>query len=273
MEDRERPDRDDRGPGTIIPGLSNGFLLLYAFGCFSLYLLLLGIFSSDSPGFFSIALPPLFAFILPVYLLFRAAKKGGFAGVLLLRPRVLPALLVGAMIMAAYFPLALVSSLADKIFPVSQEYLEYFVDFKPKGTLDFISKALALVLVVPLAEEMLFRGLVQQTFHYWMTSPQAVVLGAACFAVAHGTPWLMPPLFLLGLFFGYLYARTENLAYPIIAHGLYNLISLVHLDSLTDEDILQYEPSIDSIAAPIVGLLLFIVLLRAFERFGEPGDA
>jgi membrane protease YdiL (CAAX protease family) len=266
MSEHEPPEAGPEAPQHLLEGFHNGFVLLFALGCFFFYFLILGLFPSENPGFVSLALPPLVAIIAPIYLLFRMARRSLASGVLLSPPRTIPVLVVGGMMLAAYLPLGTVSSIVERIFPASPEYLDFFVAFKPAGTLDFMGKAVALTVIVPLAEEILFRGIVQHVFHYWMTPARAVVLGAACFAAAHLSPWLMPTVFLLGLLFGYLYAATENLTYPIAAHAVYNLTSLIHLHATPREEILAYRPEIENLLPPIVGTAVFVLLLRVFRR-------
>lgn len=83
---------------------------------------------------------------------------------------------------------------------------------------------LALALVAPLAEELLFRPVVQRTFSaYWR--PAGAVLGTAClFGLLHGSFVRFPETFLLGLFNGVVYAKSGNYWLCVLFHAAANLI-------------------------------------------------
>lgn len=102
---------------------------------------------------------------------------------------------------------------------------------------------LSAVLAAPLAEEFLFRGLLQNcligalTKRYENTDPAeqpepapdkyrwlGIVTTAVIFAVFHGDWQHWPALFVLGTFLGYTYERHGNLCIPILVHSLFNLL-------------------------------------------------
>jgi membrane protease YdiL (CAAX protease family) len=91
------------------------------------------------------------------------------------------------------------------------------------------------VLVAPVMEELVFRGLLLQGLRrHWPAAP-AVLTTALLFALFHANPWqFMGPL-LLGLFFGWLTVRSGSLWPAILAHALNNATALVtmHLLAVT----------------------------------------
>ena len=80
----------------------------------------------------------------------------------------------------------------------------------------------ALGLFVPLCEELLFRGL-----GFAAIDRYAVPITATAFAIAHGLPELLPPVFIAGLVLGELRRRTESLWPGVCAHSAVNLIGIV----------------------------------------------
>jgi len=85
------------------------------------------------------------------------------------------------------------------------------------------------VVIAPLAEEIVFRA---GMFRYLRTRcPDwlAYTLPAAIFALLHGNLVAFGPLFVLGVVFAIAYERTGRIAVPIIAHGLFNLNTVVLL--------------------------------------------
>jgi len=84
----------------------------------------------------------------------------------------------------------------------------------------------AVSLLAPIAEEMFFRGTIQNLFRYTLGSPWgATLLSAAIFAVVHDW-WSQPPIFFLGICLGYVYERTGNLWTCFFIHALFNTASM-----------------------------------------------
>ncbi|MBW8782852.1 MAG: CPBP family intramembrane metalloprotease [Verrucomicrobia bacterium] len=83
------------------------------------------------------------------------------------------------------------------------------------------------VAVAPLTEELIFRA---GLFRYLRTRvPRWIALPvpAALFAALHGNLVAFVPLFLLGVLFSLAYERTGRIAVTIVAHGLFNLHTLL----------------------------------------------
>ena len=81
-------------------------------------------------------------------------------------------------------------------------------------------------LIVPLAEEILFRGYVQEMLKRFMPTTTAVVVAAVLFGLAHDVEYAVPIGF-LGLLFGVLKERCGCLAVSVFAHALHNTITVV----------------------------------------------
>ncbi|MCC6489314.1 MAG: CPBP family intramembrane metalloprotease [Candidatus Hydrogenedentes bacterium] len=91
---------------------------------------------------------------------------------------------------------------------------------------------LGLVVLAPLFEEMLFRGLLftgaQQT---WMGAKGAVLLTALLFAIGHYQYGVIGAsyIFVQGLFLGAARHRSDTIKLPILMHALWNLLFLANL--------------------------------------------
>lgn len=81
---------------------------------------------------------------------------------------------------------------------------------------------LALVVMAPLTEELLFRGLILQGFVPRYGSVAAVLLSAFLFAAFHLNPYQFAPAMLTGVFLGWIFLRTGSLWPCITLHALYN---------------------------------------------------
>ncbi|HAK97629.1 MAG TPA: hypothetical protein DCM87_22215 [Planctomycetes bacterium] len=84
-----------------------------------------------------------------------------------------------------------------------------------------------MVLVAPLFEEFLFRGILFRGFRRSLSFPLAVLASAALFALCH-PPFAAPPVFVLGCAAAMSFERTRLLAAPICAHACYNAIVVVY---------------------------------------------
>src|SRR6266480_53374 len=79
------------------------------------------------------------------------------------------------------------------------------------------------ILVAPLTEEILFRGILYP-FVKQRGYPKAALLGSAIlFGALHLNLMTFVPLTFLGLILAWLYDSTDNLVAPIFAHSLFNL--------------------------------------------------
>jgi membrane protease YdiL (CAAX protease family) len=84
-----------------------------------------------------------------------------------------------------------------------------------------------LAVVVPIGEEVFFRGFVYGGLRArWGIWPAAVT-SALFFAVVHTQLVHGLPIFLLGVLFAVLYARTGSLLPPIVAHAANNVIAVL----------------------------------------------
>ena len=84
------------------------------------------------------------------------------------------------------------------------------------------------VVVAPVVEEMLFRGLFQTTIRSYLQRPwPAIVLTSVLFASIHQDMSHWPSLFVLALGLGYAYEKSGSLLRSIFMHALFNGISIV----------------------------------------------
>ncbi|MBX3356313.1 MAG: CPBP family intramembrane metalloprotease [Phycisphaeraceae bacterium] len=93
------------------------------------------------------------------------------------------------------------------------------------------------VVIAPVVEEVLYRGVLQQTLRRAGASARgAILITTTLFTIMHlgdgaidqESAWTaLPALFVLGLLFGVLYERSGRLAAPIAAHALFNLVNVL----------------------------------------------
>lgn len=85
--------------------------------------------------------------------------------------------------------------------------------------------ALAVVAGAPVAEELVFRGVIQSRLERAMPVWIAIVLQAVLFGFIHGTPVQIGYAFLMGLLFGYIRYRTGSILPTIAAHAAFNAMN------------------------------------------------
>jgi len=97
------------------------------------------------------------------------------------------------------------------------------------GPLFWLAVPLLLGVVVPLAEEILFRVVLHDALAAWLPAATATGLTALLFAALHGSLVQAPSLFLLGMVLQRLRTRAGSLWPPVALHMGVNLTALVLL--------------------------------------------
>ena len=94
---------------------------------------------------------------------------------------------------------------------------------------------LMIAIIPAFGEEFFFRGILQKLFGRWFRSTHAaVILASVLFSALHFQFYGFLPRFILGLIFGYVYAWTGNLWYPVAAHFVNNIIPVVAFYAMGD---------------------------------------
>ena len=90
------------------------------------------------------------------------------------------------------------------------------------GLGQLILSMLLVVILVPIAEEICFRGLSQNHFYKRFSFWAANCLQAGFFGLVHGVPIQVAYAFLIGLLIGWMYFKSGRLSIAIIAHMAFN---------------------------------------------------
>jgi len=161
-------------------------------------------------------------------------------------------------VVASFFPMP------DELARAMQELVHIH------SVTDAIVLFVAAVVMAGIAEEMLFRGVVQRTLeHYWEPA-LAIVVTAAIFAFAHLNPWMALQITFLGLIFGWIAWKSDSILPTILLHGLNNLFSLI-LFNMSEKSLAWYVHGdhvrpMWVILSLIIAVPLFIFLNRHFEK-------
>lgn len=170
---------------------------------------------------------------------------------------------------AALLPTSVLAGLSARIHPVDPQWIAFTLDHLPSSGLGIAVAAVTTVVAAPLAEELVFRGLIYRLARRtWGVWPAAVVSSLA-FGLIHGEPWFLFGLVALGLVLAYLYETTGSLLAPVIAHGLHNAVSLYLM--LRDPSQLAEDPALEPgdwvlLGVSVVILAILVALLRRRTR-------
>lgn len=126
------------------------------------------------------------------------------------------------------------------------------------------------VIVAPLVEEIIFRGLIYTRMKQGMSAIVAALLTSALFGVAHGQWVWMLYTFVFGLILIWVFERTKSLIANILLHFSYNLCAVLQM--LLPEDTPDWV-GIAIVAASVVlaavGVFLFLKVPKAQEPAEE----
>ncbi|MSQ40857.1 MAG: CPBP family intramembrane metalloprotease [Dehalococcoidia bacterium] len=81
----------------------------------------------------------------------------------------------------------------------------------------------------PLAEEIFFRGFLLRGLAPRLGGAGAAIVSSLIFAIAHLTPGVLAPIFILGLLLSWLYLKTRSIVPGLIAHSAQNALALLAL--------------------------------------------
>ena len=84
------------------------------------------------------------------------------------------------------------------------------------------------ILLIPICEEVIFRGLLQTVIRSYVKRPWlSIALASVIFTAAHYDPTHWPALFVLSMCIGYSYEKSGSILRPICIHALFNAVSII----------------------------------------------
>jgi membrane protease YdiL (CAAX protease family) len=249
--------------------VNNYFLLFFCISCVISSLFIQQLFMSVGQYRAGIGISSLFGIVLPVTLLLRKFP-GGFTGqIRLTKPRVLRLVLVAAATIATLFIIDQVYLLTQRFTPVPEDYTQQIRELKPANSWQLVITAIGLCVLVPISEEMVFRGMIQRIFSRNMGPVIGVLLAGAIFGAVHLSAHLLISITLFGWFLGFLFESTGNLAYSMVAHALFNGWALWQLVTGADIESGNLPFYLRDVWYVVAALVLLPFLVRKISEGGS----
>ena len=108
---------------------------------------------------------------------------------------------------------------------------------------EFLLVVVTVALIPAIAEEILFRGLIQHSVEATSGGLRAAIATGLIFGAYHLNPWNIVPLVALGTFFGYLVYRSQNVSIAISAHFFNNFVACAASYTNVRDDFIALAPS------------------------------
>ncbi|MFM1556427.1 MAG: CPBP family intramembrane glutamic endopeptidase [Limisphaerales bacterium] len=86
-------------------------------------------------------------------------------------------------------------------------------------------QVVSVVIMAPIAEELLFRGILYNTIKHTGYPLAGMIISAALFALVHGSLALMLPLFVMGFALAWVYEKSGSIIAPMVMHATFNAIN------------------------------------------------
>jgi membrane protease YdiL (CAAX protease family) len=162
-------------------------------------------------------------------LLLPAVALRSLAGLGLRAPRLRDVVWGGGGAIAMFFAAAAVGALQDAVLHVKTDevQVEYLRNAHGAALAGFVLIACA---AAPFTEELIFRGFVFNALRRYLPTAVAVLIAGIVFGAAHyqpGNAGAIAPLAAGGIVLALVYYRSGSLVASMIAHALFNLVTVV----------------------------------------------
>ena len=124
--------------------------------------------------------------------------------------------------------------ISDELDRIIQAFLpapDYILDLngllRPDTFIGFILLFIAVSIIAPLGEELIFRGFFQQVLEkHWKDVTRAILVTALFFAMIHMNPYWFFQIYILGVILGFLAWKTKSVIPSLILHSMNNTMAM-----------------------------------------------
>ena len=145
---------------------------------------------------------------------------------------------------------------------------------------EFLTVVLIVALVPAITEELLFRGLVQRNFEDAAGGPRGAIIAGVIFGAYHLNPFALIPLVALGVYFGFIVYRSNNITLAMSAHFFNNFVACAAVYLQLDDNFVVIDPgrrptnsliALNFLIFAVVFVLSTLYFLKLTDH-DEPGD-
>ena len=133
---------------------------------------------------------------------------------------------------------------------------------EPKGIPQIIAMIFTIAVIPAICEEFIFRGALIGGLKH-LSPKTALIVSSIAFGLLHANLEQIPFAFLVGIFLGYTYLKTENFRLVVLMHFFNNLLSVIYLileSRISEAAYLQFD-KIVTISILVLGLLSIIIII------------
>jgi len=177
---------------------------------------------------------------------------------------------------------AILTDVANDIYPIPKSLLEHMIELLwADSTAGLIGVVITVAVVPAIAEELVFRGILQPSMIRIAGVPGGIGLTALFFSMYHLNPWTFVPILIVGVLLGLLVHWSKSVWAGVLTHFGANLVATTFTnshESMDYEILTQREsPVIFLLGLPVAlaGTYIFYRLVRGEEHSvhtAEPGD-
>ncbi len=150
------------------------------------------------------------------------------------------------------------------LLPVPDWFNEIMLKFISKDIYSFLT----IVILAPVFEELILRGVILDGFLKSYNPRKAILLSAFAFGLFHLNPWQFVPAFIGGLYLGWIYYRTESIIPCVVIHSVNNLTAFLMLIYSPNYPLFELfgGNKMNYLLAIVISITLFTVGIRVLNK-------
>ncbi len=177
--------------------------------------------------------------------------------------RIIPLVLV-----VAWALLFGVISPIQNLIPMPEMMKKAIMNF---GSMTGVFAFFLMVMAAPVLEEFIFRGIILDGLLKRYSPIKSILVSSILFGLVHLNPWQFVGAFIIGIFSGWVYYRTQCLSFSIIIHAAVNLTGYIlnssdNIESSMDETLLEMYGGLTHLFLAIIGSIFLATICIFFLR-------
>lgn len=148
----------------------------------------------------------------------------------------------------------------------TESFFELKAPFEPS-----FSSVFMLIILAPIIEEIIFRGIILKGFLMRYSATNAILLSSLIFAVIHLNIVQGINAFIFGLFIGYVYFKSKSIGMTILIHFTINSIGLLSVylhNTYGNTTVSSFQDIYGEYSLPILttAIIMFIILIYFISK-------